>query len=150
MINQGTHLDLTSGYMGRAWTPQAIGRDAERLLKDVDYDTLVGTGLSGALVVPYLARRLGKRALIIRKPGEGSHSSIKAEGTLGHRWIFVDDFISTGDTFFRVLSTIKDIVRAYADEFETEHVGDLLYQQREYDHEGNGHTTTTFARSTES
>ena len=87
-----------SGYMSGAWDFETILAAAQKALKGKRYDTLVGIGLSGAIVVPRLAASLGKHALFIRKPNDGSHSWLPAEGTLGHQWIFVDDFIDTGAT----------------------------------------------------
>jgi orotate phosphoribosyltransferase len=86
-----------SEYMWQAHdNPAKILRRARRVLQDVDYDTMIGTGLSGALVVPYLARKLGKSWAIARKDTDNSHASWPIEGAVGERWIFVDDFISSG------------------------------------------------------
>lgn len=108
------------------------GADRERIdkareaLKGVKYDTMVGRGMSGALVVPMLAKALRKNWLIVRKPGEHSHSYDRAVGKLGHRWVFVDDFIASGDT----LEATKDAVRQLAEyrDFDTEYVGQYLYK----------------------
>lgn len=81
--------------------PEALILAARQALKDVTYDTMVGRGLSGALVVPILARALGKKWAIVRKPGDGSHSTSRFEGEIGRRWIFVDDFIASGNTYFQ-------------------------------------------------
>lgn len=95
-------------------------------LRDVDFDTVVGIGLSGALFIPELARRLGKRFMILRKPGEKSHSYSEAEGTLGRRWVFVDDLVDSGSTWKTVQQRVAAIADAH-DDFETEWVGDYLY-----------------------
>lgn len=76
-------------------------------LGDLEYDTIIGTGLSGALVVPTLARELDKHWAIVRKE-DGSHSSNMVEGTVGRRWLFVDDFVDSGATMRRVISTINE------------------------------------------
>lgn len=86
---------------------------AEFHLKGRHYDTMIGTGMSGSLVVPRLAEALGKHWLLLRKPSENSHTSQLAEGRLGERWIFVDDFVSSGATFRRV----RDWASTYAAEF---------------------------------
>lgn len=72
-------------------------------------DTLVGTGMSGTLIVPRLAERLGLFWGVVRKPGVSSHagSTTRYEGQMGRRWAFVDDFISSGDTMFRVLDEVE-------------------------------------------
>lgn len=105
-------LKLRSGYLRQAYAdPAEIILRAQDLLRDATYDTMVGTGLSGALVIPMLARALDKHWLIVRKPDDGSHSHLPVEGDLGARWLFVDDFISSGDTRKRVKREVRDIAR---------------------------------------
>lgn len=83
---------------------------AEDRLKDVDFDTLVGTGFSGSIVIPSLALRLGKKFVLIRKETDDSHHGKgRLVGELGKRWIFVDDFISSGRTRDRVIEKIKEV-----------------------------------------
>lgn len=79
---------------------------ARKTLKDVDYDTMVGTGLSGSLVIPVLAREFGKYFAIVRKD-EKRHSMMEVEGQIRRKWIFVDDFVSSGDTRNRVKDAVK-------------------------------------------
>lgn len=96
---------FTAGYMDRAITdPEGIIEELREQTKDVEYDTIVGTGSSGTLIVPIVARALGKHYLIIRKKEEAqsSHSGVEFIGNLGKRWIFLDDFCSSGQTFRRV------------------------------------------------
>lgn len=68
-----------------------------------EFDTIVTRGMSGALVAPAVAYMLGKRLVIIRKPGESAHTTrhpgLAKDGPndIG-RWIFLDDFISLGGT----------------------------------------------------
>ena len=80
---------------------------ATRKLQDVPFDTLVGTGVSGTIFVPILARELDKHWMIVRKD-KSEHSTSMLEGQLGHRWLFCDDLIDTGATLKRVRKTIKD------------------------------------------
>lgn len=101
-------------------------------LADVDFDTMVGTGMSGSIVIPLLAKALGKNFLIIRKDGAGAHTDSHV-GRLGGRWIFVDDFVSSGSTRDRVVAKVNDIVstenryRYGPPQFATEWVGSYLY-----------------------
>ena len=88
-------------------------------------DTLVGRGLSGALVVPYVARALGLRWAIARKEGDGSHSSECIEGTLGRRWVFVDDLISSGNTLTKTIISVN--VTADKVGYETTFLGAITY-----------------------
>jgi hypothetical protein len=88
-------------------------------------DTLVGRGLSGALVVPYVARALGLRWAIARKDNDGSHSSECIEGTIGRRWVFVDDLISSGNTLTKTIISVN--VTADKVGYETQFLGAITY-----------------------
>jgi adenine/guanine phosphoribosyltransferase-like PRPP-binding protein len=99
---------------------------------EATFDCLVGTGLSGALVVPALARRLGVPFLIVRDH-EGTHSPYAAEGLLRRRWLFVDDKIVTGDTLKRVKATVAAISAASG--YPTEFAGAYEYLYHSYDEE---------------
>ncbi len=80
---------------------------AKERLADVEFDTLVGTGFSGGIVIPSLALALGKKFVLIRKETDDSHHG-KGQllGELGERWIFVDDFVSSGTTRKRVIDKV--------------------------------------------
>ena len=127
MFPEQQHITVHSTYFSRAVDDiEGVTADAKRLLADVDFDTLVGTGLSGSLVVPHLARELGVNWLLIRKPNDGTHGDRRGEGRLGRRWIFVDDFIASGATYERVSAVVGELSRMWA--FGVVHVGDFLYQ----------------------
>lgn len=121
-----TSLDLRAGYMDQAYNTGVLRRKAHLDLDGLEFDTVVGTGLSGALVVPRLAEWFDVDFLIIRKPGDGSHSSSEFEGNLGRRWLFVDDFIDTGSTFNNVFCHVS--YASEANRWETEFVGAWLYE----------------------
>jgi adenine/guanine phosphoribosyltransferase-like PRPP-binding protein len=112
-------IKLRSEYMSAAFGD--LNYVAEDLRNRLDtfndvpivVDTLVGTGLSGALVVPDVARILKLNWVVVRKPGESSHSSYPFEGILGQRWLFVDDRVETGETLRRVRAAIDDGVARY-------------------------------------
>ena len=94
--------------------PNRLAADASQALRGVQFDTMVGTGFSGALVVPILARVMGKNILLIRKPGDSHHHGTAiAEGDLGDRWVFVDDGIATGTTYRRVHKAIHELSTAH-------------------------------------
>lgn len=99
--------EFRTGYLDAAINdlPGIVERAMDEL-KGVDFDTLVGTGFSGALVVPALAMWMDKDFLLVRKDHDDSHHSGRLVGNLGERWIFVDDFISSGTTLERVESRI--------------------------------------------
>lgn len=75
-----------------------------------NFDAFVGTGISGAAVVPLLAYEFGKEFAIVRKDRDGSHSPHDIEsGFIGDvRWLFVDDFIQSGETARRVCKAMYD------------------------------------------
>lgn len=104
--------------------PEKVVKLAAAKLKKVDFDTIVGTGLSGALIVPMLARKLKKHFAVVRKP-DNSHSGYPLEGTLGSKWLFVDDLISSGATYRRVRSVITKVAADYR--LQTEFVGAFCY-----------------------
>lgn len=100
---------------------------AKERLKDVDFDTLVGTGFSGSIVIPSLALAMGKKFVLIRRDNDNSHHGKgRPVGQLGERWIFVDDFVSSGATRQRVLTKVADWSREY--DCTTEFVGQYTYQ----------------------
>lgn len=99
-----------SPYLWDAFTEiDGIMDAVSEILTDIapDIDTLVGTGVSGALVVPHIGRVLDMHWALVRKPTEGSHSPNLVEGTIGECWVLVDDLIDTGETLKRVEESIN-------------------------------------------
>lgn len=97
--------------------PDKFVRDARRLLKDVDFDTVVGTGMSGVPAATLIGRSMHKHVLLVRKEDDmGNHHDTGGRGfvgQLGARWIFVDDFMSSGATFRRVYGVVSAAVPDY-------------------------------------
>jgi orotate phosphoribosyltransferase len=116
-----------TGYLDRAlYDLPTLLRDARKTLVDVDFDTIVGTGFSGGLVVPTLAMRLKKKFVLIRKENDDSHhGSGRLIGELGERWLFVDDFVSSGATKRRVIDKIQ--LASIVEDINTVHVGSFYY-----------------------
>lgn len=116
-----------TGYMDQALDDlSGVISQARKDLAHVDFDTLVGTGFSGGVVIPALALALKKNFVLIRKETDDSHhGSGRLLGTLGERWVFVDDFVSSGSTRRRVISKVEEA--ASWDGHRTTHVGDYLY-----------------------
>lgn len=95
-------------------------------LSDVDFDTIVGTGFSGGIVIPSLALIMGKKFALIRKDTDDSHhGSGLPVGEIGDRWIFVDDFIASGKTRKRVIKRVDDFLDMW--EGTSEMVGQYMY-----------------------
>lgn len=100
---------------------------AKERLADVDFDTLVGTGFSGGLVIPSLALAMGKKFVLIRKESDDSHhGGGRLLGQLGQKWIFVDDFVSSGYTRNRVVSKINEALSIQGG--SSEFVGQYMYE----------------------
>ncbi|WP_280311197.1 phosphoribosyltransferase [Nocardia abscessus] len=102
-----------SPHLRAAFDLTPVLTNAHRQLRrdTLRFDTLVGTGLSGALVLPALAREFDVGFVVVRTPGHHRHTSCRAEGFLGSQWLFVDDFIDTGATFRRVHGDINALAR---------------------------------------
>lgn len=96
-----------------------LAQDAQSILKDVDYDTLVTTDMSGILLVPSIARTLGKNWVIVREMGDDAQRPII--GTLGHKWIFADEYVTAGRKRSWCDKVISDIARE--ENFRTIRVG---------------------------
>lgn len=86
---------------------------AQRALEGIEFDSMVGTGLSGALVVPILARAMDKTFAIIRKDSDSSHATSRLEGMIGDSYIFVDDFVATGATRDRVVKAVERLAQEF-------------------------------------
>jgi hypothetical protein len=110
-----TLAEFRTGYMDGALTPDGLAeilKEAQRRLRDVDFDTMVGTGFSGGVVIPALALAMGKHFALIRKESDDSHHGPgRILGHIGARWIFVDDFVSTGGTRRRVIEKVEKACR---------------------------------------
>jgi adenine/guanine phosphoribosyltransferase-like PRPP-binding protein len=81
-----------------------------RSIKD-EFDLIVFSGYSGALIAPTAALRVKKPMGFVRKPGEASHGvpiEITDESCGNGRYVIVDDFISTGETVKRLIKSLTD------------------------------------------
>lgn len=81
-----------------------------------EFDTIVVTGMSGLLVGPAVAARMGKRLVAVRKPHDDSHTRCHPglakwsndPQDIG-RWIFLDDMCATGRTRDRVMRELSHL-----------------------------------------
>jgi len=96
----------------------------------VEFDSMVAIGLSGVLVLPILARHFDVPFLALRKPDVRSHDSYSCgqfgRGTIGKRWILVDDFVCTGETVLTAKRQVANMLAGVG--FSTEYVGTYCYQ----------------------
>jgi len=120
-------IRLQTHYMDDAvFHLDAVIETARERLANVDFDTIVGTGFSGGIVIPSLALSLGKAFTLVRKDTDDSHHGRgRLLGELGERWIFVDDFISSGSTRFKVMNKIAN--EAARRNHDTQYVGQYMY-----------------------
>lgn len=118
------HRSFTSAYMDVMHDEDELLLRAKEYLEGVEFDTFVGTGISGTVAALRLSRLMDKRYLLVRKPNDGTHSSKSAEGTLGKRWVFVDDLVASGRTLVRVWNKMKSYNNW---EFQSEFAGVFLY-----------------------
>ena len=148
VVKPDKSIRINSGYSSEIYNPRKLIRDAKKILNhgeiqfrersdgrwgDVEvsapeFDTIVGTGLSGTLHLTRLATALDCNWLAIRKKNDSNHADELPEGLLGRKWIFFDDFIGVGSTFQRVARAVTDI--AEKRDFETEFVGAYLYSSK--------------------
>jgi hypothetical protein len=101
-------MEFGSGYFPVALDPERVRRLARKRLKKIEFDTVVGAGFSGLLPLGIVARSFKVNMLAVRKEidRQHSHCSSLLEGSIGYKWLFVDDFPCTGRTFSRVYRTI--------------------------------------------
>ncbi len=116
-------IKLRTFYMDDAvFDLNKVIETAKERLAYVDFDTLVGTGFSGSIVIPALALAMGKKFVLIRKDTDDSHHGRgRLVGELGNKWVFVDDFVSSGKTRWRVINKIDEV------DNDTEYVGQYMY-----------------------
>lgn len=127
MITKADVVNFRSGYMDNVFNPREIRKRAKKALSGIQFDTVIGTGMSGVLPLQTIAAQFKVYAVAVRKNTEGSHSTSKLEGHLGRRWLFVDDFISSGTTFAKVHKAVR--TEAAQRGFRTECVGAFQYEK---------------------
>lgn len=96
----------------------------------VEFDTIVGMGLSGALVVPRLGELFDCCWAVVRKDLENSHGRKRIEGSIGREWLLVDDLIASGSTAKNIVHYMEKL-KANTD-FQTSLVGAYVYNDQEF------------------
>ena len=82
-----------------------------------EFDVLVGTGVSGTLLLTTVAYLLKMRFIVVRKHDDRSgHSNTRIEGQLcgSDRCLFIDDFIDSGETKKQVLHVLQKEAEKYS------------------------------------
>ena len=101
------------------------------------FDSIVVRGMSGVIVGSPVALRLKVPLVVVRKPDEGSHAGddrIINVKNIGERWVFLDDFVSTGRTRLACETAIIDHWKEKVGPGETapKRVGEFLYRDMEW------------------
>jgi adenine/guanine phosphoribosyltransferase-like PRPP-binding protein len=120
----------TTSWISHAWDSEVEMVERFQSITNpykVEFDTLIGTGFSGGLVVPVLARMLNVNFAVVRKDGVSNHGNYDVEGIIGEKWIFVDDLIDSGSTVRRVVRKMKALRGV-----NTEFAGVYLYDSRRF------------------
>lgn len=74
------------------------------------FDFIAAMGMSSVTVASPVALALGKQLVIVRKTSDTSHSGaqrIVGRNLKGRRYIFIDDFVSSGATFKQVRDELR-------------------------------------------
>lgn len=99
-----------STYLDPSTLKDHIKSTVEYLRKsDLTYDTIAFCGMSGALIAPPVAVKLGKDLLMVRKDSDDRHSCYHVLGnTETKNYIIVDDLISSGKTLRHIINKIEN------------------------------------------
>lgn len=123
---------VRTDYLSSIYNPTLFGHTSRKAmnlakvaLEKEKFDSIAFTGNSGAAIAYILAAELGVSLICLRKKTDNSHfvqCGGLVEGYLkAKRYLFVDDFITSGGTFRRLVSTLKAQIP------EAQCVGLLLY-----------------------
>lgn len=95
-----------------------------------EFDVIACRGYSGMIVAPTIAYLLKTEIFIVRKSGEATHSAKSCMGSLGYRYLVIDDFIQTGETIRQITQEL-DIEHKRFDMKPGEIIGIYLYEKLE-------------------
>lgn len=73
------------------------------------FDAIAFRGVSGAIMAPAIADKLGVGLIVVRKPGEEAHTSYSVEGHIETTYVVVDDFTDTGETIKETVKKISSV-----------------------------------------
>lgn len=111
-----------------------------KLINDsgVTFDTIAFCGMSGAVIAPTIADRMGKNIIMVRKVNDASHSSYRVEGNVreSKQIIIIDDVMETGDTVTYIYESIVAEKNRLAEIFDVnqfELTGLFLYHENRSD-----------------
>ena len=107
---------LVDMFAGHKIFRKALLRAKRKIEKEIKsglhFTHIAVSGVSGCVFGGALAMMLKKDLIVVRKDEENSHAQTRVEGcplTETISYLFVDDFISMGNTLRRVHKKIRDI-----------------------------------------
>ncbi len=110
---------ISSSYLDVAFDPRKSDATIKGIITliskaKIQFDTVVFRGMSGALIAPIVAHKLGKNLILCRKKSDDSHSGQGiCEGWRGNcQYIIIDDFICSGATIRATLDAMKQYSEA--------------------------------------
>lgn len=105
-----THSSYLNGYSRPAVVRRTVETMIKKIIKEkIDFDTILYTGVSGALIAIPLGYEMGKPICCVRKSKDNSHSGCHLEGELGQKCLIVDDFFSSGQTIRNIEKVVKGL-----------------------------------------
>ena len=99
--------DCRSSYLKNLFVTERRKEIVKRLIEkikesQIQFDSIVFRGMSGALIVPEISAKLNKPMIMVRKKDD-SHSCFDTEGyDKPKQYIVIDDLIYRGDTIRRI------------------------------------------------
>lgn len=75
---------------------------------DDKFTAIACTGYSSSLISSIIANEMNKDLIVVRKESDSRHSGHLVEGPKSAKYIFIDDMISTGQTWLRVKDTVSE------------------------------------------
>lgn len=85
------------------------------------FDVIAFRGMSGALVAPAVAARLGKDLIMVRKTTDNSHSYLATEGRVNCKsFVIIDDFAQSGETVRTIFREVLEFVGRYGSLYSSE------------------------------
>ena len=105
------HTRYLSSALDRRWRQATIEWVAAQIATHFpDCDAIAFRGVSGALIAPSVADKLGKHLIVSRKANDDSHSiyDVESSSTKVKNYAIVDDLIGTGNTLRTIRFTIEN------------------------------------------
>ncbi len=102
----------------------------------IEFDTVVGIGLSGMMLMPIIGSHYGCNMLALRKNGATDNHVYDndinriGEGSLGKKWILIDDFVAGGGTADKAIRLVNEFADAFS--HKTEFMGIYGYNRGMY------------------